>query len=188
MAGISPKKLKSVGEKRKDGLEGGFGSSGVAREIHDESSPDGSADGTAEGGQRSLANSHRPHRFGQTFDDALTHDAGGLGGDVARGKTGASCGDDQIGRLCSLAQRGYDHVEFVGDDLAGDGGDSRLAEQRGDGGAGEVLPRAREAAITDGDHQGSGCGGKFRGHLFSLRPLEQPRAKQHRPGLTIVRR
>ena len=98
------------------------------------------------------------------------------------------CGDDQIGRLCSLAQRGYDHVEFVGDDLAGDGGDSRLAEQRGDGGAGEVLPRAREAAITDGDHHGSGCGGKFRGHLFSLRPLEQPRAKQHRPGLTIVRR
>lgn len=188
MAGVSPKKLKGVGEKWKDGLQRAISPSGATRKIHDERSPHGSADCTAEGGERSLPDACGPHRFGQTFDDALADHAGRLGGDISWGKSCAAGGDDQVCGLCPLAQGGGDHVELVRDDLAADGGDSRPAEQRGDGRAGEVLPRARETAITDSDYQGSGCGGEFRRHLFSLRPLAQMTAKQHRAGLTIVRR
>jgi len=188
MAGVPSKKLEGVRKKGKDGLEGAFGSSGAARKIYDERTPHGAADCTAEGGQRSLPDSCRAHRFCEAFDDALADHAGRLGGDVAWRKTCASGGDDQVCCLCPLAQSGRDHVEFVGDDLTGDGGDSRPAEQRGDGGAGEVLSRARETAITDSDHESSGGGREFRGHLFSLRCLERLMAKQHRAGLTIVRR
>jgi hypothetical protein len=95
MAGVSPKKLKGVGEKRKDGLEGCFGTAGAAGKINDERRPHGAADGTAEGGQRSLPDSCRAHCFGQAFDDAFANHAGRLRSDVAWSESCASCRDDQ---------------------------------------------------------------------------------------------
>lgn len=121
MAGVPPKKLKGVWKKRKDGLEGCFGSSRAARKIHDESSPYSAADGTAEGSERGLAGSCRPHRFGQALDDAFADHAGRLWSDIAWSETCASGSDDQVCCLDPLAQSGRDRIELVGDDLASDG-------------------------------------------------------------------
>jgi len=54
------------------------------------------------------------HAFGQAVDESVADQAGGLGGDIARGQAGASGGDEEVGCPGTVPEGGGDLVELVG--------------------------------------------------------------------------
>lgn len=143
----------------------------AAGQIEDEGCPDGSADGAAECGEGSLERSRGAHPFGQSVNDALADHPGGFGRDIARGKSCASSGKDEICGFCTAAQSSRDRFQFIGHNLAGDGCEPSLLEQICYERAREVLPGSLKGAVADGQDQGTRLGGKSWAHLLSLRPL-----------------
>ena len=74
------------------------------------------ADTPAQRGQRGLLAAFKAHHFRETIENAGTDGAGGLRCDVARGKTGATGGDNELGVCCLGAKRFHDCGDIIWND------------------------------------------------------------------------
>ena len=155
MLGIAGEEIQGVGQEGKDGAEGAFGSAGAAGEVENEGVAGDAADAAAEGGVGGVVHAILTDKLGEAGDEAVADGEGGLGGYVARGEAGATRGEDQGGAAGCCAQGGGEEFDLIGDQEGVQHLGAGLGEQMGDGWAGEIDLRAGDAAVADGDDDGS---------------------------------
>ena len=139
-----------MGKKREDGFERRARAGGAAGKIDDERTAEASTDRAAEGSIGRVLYALGAHALGEALDDAIADEAGGLGGDIARGQSSASGGDDEVGFTRVMAESLGDLVDFVGEDASRDRG-AKGFKDGGDGGSGEVFALAVETTVADGE-------------------------------------
>lgn len=153
----------------KDGFKRGYGPSGAAGQVEDQRGSQGAADSPTEGREGGLLETEGAHAFREAFDQALADDSRGLRGDVAGGETGAAGRDDKV-RARGLTPQGVDDlIQFIGNCLHRGRGGTGCLQTGGNGGAGEILLAAIEAAIADRDYGRPSPWGEDVVHASSLR-------------------
>ena len=172
MSRSTGEKFEGVGQKRQESDERGPSSGGAAGEIENEGFAYGAADGAAEGGEGGVEEAFGAHAFGEAVDDAVADLAGGFGSDVAGGEAGSAGRHNEVGGDGLGAEGVGDLVEFVGQDVGLDAGDTCGLKEVYDGGAGEVGLEPGGAAVADGEDDGAGICAEWRCHLTSLRELQ----------------
>ena len=101
-----------------------------------------------------------PHPLRQPIDQPFADQTGGIGSDVARGETGSSGGDYQLGVPRIVPQGHNDGVDLVRHGPHEHGGDSGRLEQSGNGRAGDVLLLTFGAAVAHSQYNGTRLGRK----------------------------
>lgn len=81
--GSACQQVKRVGQESKNGGKRSSGAGRAAGEIDDQGGTGGPTDPTAERSVGGVAKAVSAHEFGETFDQAITDQAGGLRGDIA---------------------------------------------------------------------------------------------------------
>lgn len=156
MFGLAADELEGVGE---DGFNGGevfadgfFG----AGEVDDEGALGDTGEAAAEGGHGGVGEAGGAHQFGDARGFAIDDAAGGFRGVVARTKSGAAGGEDEVEAVGDPAAEGcFDGFGVVGDDGGAVGGDVEGGEAFADCWARCVDAFAASACIGESEDAGA---------------------------------
>ena len=153
-----------------DGAQRGFGAGGAAWDVEDEGCAIDAADGAAERGHRRFAEAFGAHAFGESVDEPVADELGGLGCNVAEGQAGAAGSDDEVRRGCVMAQSVGDLIDLVGEHFGGDLADARGQQNLLYGGAGEVGHLSGSTAVANRKNDGA----RVRGEDGCAHPVSLP--------------
>ena len=141
----------------------------TSRQIHDERLAGDPADRSAQRCKRRMLQAIRTHSFGQSVDQPLTHQPGGVWSDIPLGQSGASGGDDQLGLPRIVPQCRDDRIDLIRQRPHLHCANSGRFKQAGNRRTGLIRLLSPRAAVTDGNYHGTRIGRKLLIHPPSLR-------------------
>ena len=181
--GLSVQQVEGMGKQRKHGVQGAFGTTGIAGQVENKGVSVGDADATAEGRKGCLAGAVLANKFGEARNKSRGDRERRLGRNVAGSEARAAGGNHEAGVVGGFTECRGEALELVGegdgfDDLGAGGG-----QDADDGRAGEVCLGSGEAAVADGQDNGGAAGERCRvRHISRIDAGARNRAEDEKIG------